>query len=85
MHYVITKVNSKFFYINKHRNIKQFLLENCLKGICDCIIFERGYYPQDEINLISEILSEVNENIKIVSVKGKSLDYNDLSRVLSSK
>lgn len=22
MHYVITKVNSKFFYINKHRNIK---------------------------------------------------------------
>lgn len=40
MHYVITKVNAKFFYLNKHRNIRQFLLENCLKGICDCIVFE---------------------------------------------
>ena len=45
LQFVITKVSTKHFYLTKHRNIRQFLLENCLKGICDCVILERGFYP----------------------------------------
>jgi len=42
---VVTKINAKHFYFNKHRNTRQFVLENCLKGICDLVILERGYFP----------------------------------------
>lgn len=34
---------------------------------------------------MTDILGEVNEKFKIVSVKGKSLDFNEMTRVLGSK
>lgn len=38
--YVITKVNGRSFYMNKNRNYFQFLIENCIKGVSNAVIFE---------------------------------------------
>ena len=42
--HIITKVHARNFYMNKNRNIYQFLIENCMKGVAHAVIFER---PQD--------------------------------------
>lgn len=31
--FIITKVHARNFYMNKNRNIYQFLIENCMKGV----------------------------------------------------
>jgi G3E family GTPase len=85
LQHVITKVSAKNFYLNKHRNVNQFLLENCLKGICDCIVFERGFFPQDEVAHIRRVLSEVNSEANVLTVKGKSMAWPELSRILTRK
>lgn len=39
--YVVTKVAAKNFYTSKNRNYFQFLVENCMKGVSNAIIFEK--------------------------------------------
>ena len=48
LEYVITKVSAKNFYKHENRNTYQFMLENCLKGICDAVIFEKGNQSQED-------------------------------------
>lgn len=45
MKYVITKVNGRSFYMNKNRNYFQFLIENCMKGVSNAVIFESQNLP----------------------------------------
>lgn len=40
--YVITKVSAKNFYMNKNRNLYQYLVENCMKGVSNAVIFEKN-------------------------------------------
>jgi len=44
--FVITKVRAANFYMTPHRNICQFLVENCMKGIAHSVIFEKGLVDQ---------------------------------------
>jgi len=41
--FVITKVRASNFYMTSHSNICQYLVENCMKGIAHCVIFEKGF------------------------------------------
>lgn len=43
--FVVTKVAAKNFYTNKNRNCYQFLIENCLKGVSNAVIFEKQNMP----------------------------------------
>lgn len=40
--YVITKVHARNFYMNKNRNTYQFLIENCMKGVSNAVVIEKG-------------------------------------------
>lgn len=39
--YIITKVGARNYYMNKNRNCYQYLIENCMKGVSNAVIFER--------------------------------------------
>lgn len=39
----------------------------------------------EEINLINKILCQVNDKSKIVSVKGKAIDWGEVQKVLNAK
>ena len=38
--FVITKVSALNFYQNENRNLYNYLIENCIKGVCNAIVFE---------------------------------------------
>lgn len=43
--YVLTKVCARNFYQNKNRNLYQYLVENCMKGVSNAVILETGNMP----------------------------------------
>ena len=48
--FVVTKVSAKNFYMSKNMNLYSYLVENCMKGVCNAVIFERHNIPQTEID-----------------------------------
>jgi len=38
--FVVTKVSANNFFSNDNRNLYNFLVENCIKGVCNAIVFE---------------------------------------------
>ena len=40
--FILTKVHARNFYMNKNRSTFQFLIENCMKGVTQAIVFERS-------------------------------------------
>lgn len=85
LEFVITKVSAKNFYKHKNRNTYQFLLENCLKGICDAIIFEKGNQSQEDFVLMRRELCEVNDDENILNVRGRTFEWRDLEQILQKK
>lgn len=47
--YIITKVHARNFYMNKNRNTFQFLIENCMKGVSQAVIFEKSNVAAGEL------------------------------------
>lgn len=43
--FVVTKVSAKNFYMSSNKNHYQYLIENCMKGVCNAVIFERFNLP----------------------------------------
>lgn len=82
--HVITKVSAKNFYMHKNRNIYQFLLENCLRGISHAIIFEKGNLSIGETNLMKSIIAEANDESNILPVSGRTFKFDDLKKILNS-
>ena len=85
LQYVITKVSAKNFFVNKNSNIYQFLLENCLKGVCDCVVLDRAYMPQEVVTQICKILEELNSAKKLMILNGKSFKITNLESILKKK
>ena len=85
LEHVITRVSAKNFYMHKNRNTYQFLLENCLKGICDAVIFEKGNVNQEEFMTMRKQLCEVNDDENILNVRGRTFEWKDLEQILSKK
>ena len=54
--FVCTKVAAKNFYMNKNRNCYQYLVENCMKGVSNAVIFEKQNMPQGEIDIMLRTL-----------------------------
>ena len=38
--FVVTKVNAQNFWLNENRQTYNYLIENCIKGVCNAVIFE---------------------------------------------
>lgn len=54
--YVITKVSAKNFYLNKNRNYYQYLVENCMKGVSNAVVFEKNNVSQGEMDIMYRTL-----------------------------
>jgi hypothetical protein len=52
--FVITKVAVNNFFQNENRNLYNFLLENCIKGVCNAVIFDTtgGLIELNELHLM---------------------------------
>lgn len=85
LEHVITRVSARNFYRDKNRNTYQFLLENCLKGICDVIIFEKAGIEPSEFQSMRKQLCEVNDSENILNVTGRSFEYKELAEILQKK
>lgn len=85
LEHVITKISAKSFYRHKNRNTYQFLLENCLKGICDAIVFEKGNVSQEEFLAMRKQLCEVNDDQNILNIRGRTFEWSELSEILQKK
>lgn len=70
--YVITKVSCRNFYINKNRNYFQYLIENCMKGVCNAVILENQSMPQSEVNLIQKTMQTVNFERNVILTSNKT-------------
>jgi hypothetical protein len=59
--FVVTKVCANNFFQNENRNIYNYLIENCIKGVCNAIVFETSpLIDRDEHVLIQKILRAAN-------------------------
>jgi hypothetical protein len=63
----------------------QFIIENCLKGICDAVILEKGNVSQEEFSHMRNIISEVNDPENILTTTRRTFDWEDLETILKKK
>ena len=82
INFVVTKVAAKNFYMNKNRNCYQYLIENCLKGVSNAVIFEKHNMPQGEIDIMFRTLQNANFSRNIIMTTGKSFEFDDLAKVI---
>ena len=52
--FVVTKVAGNNFFQNENRNLYNFLIENCIKGVCNAVIFDTtgGLIELNELHLM---------------------------------
>lgn len=58
--YIITKVHARNFYMNKNRNVFQFLVENCMKGVTQAVVFEKSNVSAAEVQIMQRSLENAN-------------------------
>jgi len=80
--FVLTKVHARNFYINKNRNVYQFLIENCMKGVTQAIIFEKANIAQGEFQIMQKVLENANWRDCVLPMSGKAFDLETLSQIL---
>lgn len=80
--FVVTKVAAKNFYMNKNRNIYQYLVENCMKGVSNAVIFEKQNMPQGEIDIMLRTLQNANFSRNVIMTSGKSFEFDELAKVI---
>lgn len=82
---VITKVHARNFYMNKNRNTYQFLVENCMKGVTQAVIFEKSNVSQGEVEIIQRCLENANFKQNVMVTHGKSFSLEDLATILCNE
>jgi hypothetical protein len=80
--FVITKVAAKNFYTSKNRNFYQYLVENCMKGVSNAIIFEKQGIAQPEMDIMYRVLQNANFERNVILVPNKTFNLDDLAKVL---
>ena len=79
--FVITKVRAANFYMTPHCNVFQFLIENCMKGIAQAVIFEKGFVDQKKVAKIQRILESANPGA-ILPMTGRAFALEELTQIL---
>ena len=82
--FIVTKVHARNFYMNKNRNTFQFLVENCMKGVTQAIVFEKSNVSQQEISIMQKCLENANFEENILPTQGRTFKLEDLARILIS-
>jgi hypothetical protein len=81
--FVVTKVSARNFYMNKNRNFYQFLIENCLKGVSNAVVFERGtVMPEAEIRTMQNVLELANGAQGVLGTSGRTFALDQLAAIL---
>lgn len=82
--FVITKVSAVNFFTNKNRNHYNFLIENCIKGVSNAVIFETSNTVElNEIAIMQRICKNCNFEDGILPVHGRhSFELESLSQIL---
>ena len=84
--FVITKVSARNFYMNKNRNFYQFLIKNCLRGVSNAIVFERGIVmPETEIRIMQNVLDLANGSKGVLGTQGRVFALDELAKILMSQ
>ena len=68
--------------MSKNRNHYQYLVENCMKGVSNAVIFEKGNFPQGEIDIMNRTLKNANFGRNILEVPGKTFSIDSLAKIL---
>ncbi|CDW75335.1 UNKNOWN [Stylonychia lemnae] len=80
--YIITKVHARNFYMSKNRNTFQYLIENCMKGVTQAVIFERSNVNPNELQIMQRSLENANFETNVLPTQGRSFKLDDLGKIL---
>lgn len=83
--FVVTKVCATNFFMNENRNLYNYLVENCIKGVCNAVIFETSpvVIDREELVLMQRILKAANFEEGLLPVHSRySFDLELLSQIL---
>lgn len=82
--FVVTKVCAQNFFMNENRQIYNYMLENCIKGVCNAVIFETSpLVDREELHLMQRILRAANFEEGVLPVHSRySFDLELLSQIL---
>jgi hypothetical protein len=80
--YIVTKVHARNFYMNKNRNIYQFLIENAMKGVAQCVLFEKSNVNPNEVEIMQKTLENANFTQNLLTTSGRSFKIEDLAKIL---
>lgn len=82
--FVVTKVSALNFFSTPNRNTYNFLIENCIKGVCNAVIFETSQLvPRSELQLMQSILKAANFEQGVLPVHSRyNFDLELLSQIL---
>jgi G3E family GTPase len=82
--FVVTKVNAQNFWLNENRQTYNYLIENCIKGVCNAVIFETSQLVlREELQLMQKVLRAANFEEGILPVHSRySFDLELLSQIL---
>lgn len=80
--FIITKVHARNFYMNKNRNTFQFLVENCMKGVTQAVIFEKSNVNPNELLIMQKCLENANFEQNVLPTQGRSFKLDDLGKIL---
>ena len=79
--FVLTKVNANNFFCGTHRNIYQFLIENCMKGVSQAILVERGAADQNDFEFVMKHLHNASHEMSVL-VQTARIDLDALAKIL---
>lgn len=80
--HIITKVHARNFYQTRHRNHYQFLIENCMKGVTQAIIFEKSNVNSNELQIMQKVLLNANFDGNLLMTSGRTFALSDLIKIL---
>lgn len=68
--------------MSKNKNHYQYLIENCMKGVCNAVIFERFNLPESDIQVMWHTLKNANFARNVIVTPGRAFPIDDLAKVI---
>ena len=80
--FVLTKVSANNFFANENRNLYQFLIENCMKGVSQAVVFERKDASQANFQIMFKHLHNASYDDSVLPVPSSKIDLEALAQIL---
>jgi hypothetical protein len=80
--FIVTKVHARNFYMNKNRNIYQYLIENAMKGVAQAVLFEKSNVNPNEVEIMQKTLENANFKNNLLTTQGRTFKIEDLAKIL---